>query len=192
MKWNVNLVIGWKKKNSADQWCVSCHERLCLECSSYHRALTATKDHSLISIKQYEAILPILKSVEIKCVHHTENDLEYVCKEHECFCCIKCKRETHVDCRKVEKIEEIISETDLTSELKHMKNRVGSCIDKESGSVKFTKTIEFDRDHCDFDLQSLPMENEHEETASSTVEAEEMVPLDESQKKAELPNYLIL
>ncbi|XP_071170873.1 uncharacterized protein [Mytilus edulis] len=317
-----------EKTNSADQWCVSCHERLCLECSSYHRALTATKDHSLISTKQYESILPILKSVEIKCVHHTENDLEYVCKEHECFCCIKCKRETHVDCRKVEKIEEIISETDLTSELKHMKNRyehvaeklskltcltdvniaeldkakedisrqmqihrvkinhaldsiqtniqqevnksfkaeknklrkqkeenkkktteldreqemihtmletdiksnkeifflqrniqdklnskelfveksvssfqiissncrVGSCIDKESGSVKFTKTIEFDRDHCNFDLQSLPIENEHEETASSTVEAEEMVPLDESQKKGratKLPDFII-
>lgn len=317
------------KKNSAVQWCVSCQERLCLECCSYHRALTATKDHSLISIKQYEAILPILKSVETKCGHHPEKDLEYVCKEHECFCCIICKREKHVDCRKVEKIEEIISETDLTSELKQMNNRykqaaeklskltyltdvniadldkakeeifhqmqthrmkinqaldsienniqqevnnsfkaekkklkkqkyefrkkttevekekemihtmletdiksnkdiflvqrniqdklnskelfvencvssfqiiasncrVGTGVDKEIGSVQLTKTIEFKRDQYEFDLQSLPMLNEHEETASSTVEAEEMVLLDKSTKKVselKIPDFKIL
>ncbi|XP_052098716.1 uncharacterized protein LOC127733385 [Mytilus californianus] len=316
------------KKNSAVQWCISCHERLCLECSSYHRALTATKDHSLITTKQYEAILPILTSVETKCCHHSEKDLEYVCKEHECFCCIICKREKHVDCRKVEKIEEIISETDLMSELKNMSSRcehagdnlskltystdvnmvnldkakneifhqmqihrvkinhaldtiendikqeinksfkteknklqkqrneytkkkseiekeqemihtmletdiksnkhlflvqrniqdklnskellvenfvssfqiiasncrVGTSIDKESGSVKFTKTIEFNRNHCKFDLHSFPTEDENDETASSTVEAEEMVPLDKFQKKrtdTKIPDFII-
>ncbi|CAC5389579.1 unnamed protein product [Mytilus coruscus] len=316
------------KKSSAVQWCMSCHEQLCLECGSYHKALTATKDHSLITTKQYEAILPILKSVEIKCCHHSEKDLEYVCKEHECFCCILCKREKHEACRKVEKIEESISETDLTSELKNMSSRcehaddnlskltystdvnmvnldkakdeifhqmeihgvkinhaldtiendmkqeinksfrveknklrkqkneyrkkkaelekeqemihtmletdiksnkhmflvqrniqnklnsnellvenfvssfqiiasncrVGTSIDKESGSVKFTKTIEFNRNHCKFDLQSLPTEDEHEETASSTVEAEGIVPLDKFQKKGsdtEIPDFKI-
>ncbi|CAG2254381.1 unnamed protein product [Mytilus edulis] len=327
VKWTVNLVICWIK-NSAVQWCMSCHERLCLECSIYHKALTATKDHNLISTKQYEAMLPFLKSVEIKCCHHSEKDLEYFCKEHECFCCIICKRETHIDCRKVEKIEEIISETDLTSELKHMNNRyahaakdlskltnlidvnifdldkakeeifhqmqshrmkinnaldsiennikqdinksfkeeksklrkqkyeykkkttelekeqeiihemlktdiksnkrmffvqrniqnkltlnelfvenfvsslqmissnckVGTSIDKNAGSVKFTKTIEFNRNTCKFDLQSLPLKDEHEETASSNVEAEEMMPSDKSQKKdshTNIPDFKI-
>ncbi|CAG2205788.1 unnamed protein product [Mytilus edulis] len=300
------------KKNSAVQWCVSCHELLCLECSSYHSVLSATKHHNLLSTKQYEAILPILKSVGIKCSHHLERDLEYVCNDHECFCCSICKREKHVDCRRVEIIEDIISDTDLMSEFENMTSRyehvaanlsklaystdenmvhldkasdeifhqmqihrmkinnaldsiendikqeinksfmaeknklqkqkneyrmkttemekeqemirtiletnmksnkhmflvqrniqdklnsiqlfvencvssfeivtpncrVGIGIDKESGSVKFTKTIEFIRNYCKLDLHSLPIEDEHEETASSTVEADEQVPLD--------------
>ncbi|CAG2216590.1 unnamed protein product [Mytilus edulis] len=303
--------------NSAVQWCVSCHELLCLECSSYHSVLSATKHHNLLSTKQYEAILPILKSVGIKCSHHLERDLEYVCKEHECFCCSICKCEKHSDCRRVQKIEDIISETDLKSEFENLTSRyehvaanlskltystdenmvqldkasdeifhqmqihrvkinnaldsiendikqdinksfmveksqlqkqkneyrkktaeieqeqemihtildtdmksnkhmflvqrniqdklnsnelfvansaasfnivasncrIGTDIDKELGSVKFTKTIEFSRNHCKFDLHSLPIEDEHEETASSTVEADEMAPQDKFQKR---------
>ncbi|CAC5389584.1 unnamed protein product [Mytilus coruscus] len=105
----------------AFQWCVSCQDLLCSECCSYHKALTVTKDHILISSVKYKALLPYMPSV--KCPNHPEKDLEYFCSEHDCSCCILCKRNDHIGCQRIEKIEEKFAEISLQDEFINLKRK---------------------------------------------------------------------
>ncbi|CAG2230360.1 unnamed protein product [Mytilus edulis] len=101
------------------QWCMSCQDLLCSECCNYHKALTATKDHILITSVKYKALLPYMPST--KCTNHSEKDLEYFCSEHDCSCCILCKRNEHIGCQRIEKIEENVAEISLQDEFINLK-----------------------------------------------------------------------
>lgn len=101
------------------QWCMSCQDLLCSECCNYHKALTATKDHILITSVKYKALLPYMPST--KCTNHSEKYLEYFCSEHDCSCCILCKRNEHIGCQRIEKIEENVAEISLQDEFINLK-----------------------------------------------------------------------
>ncbi|VDH94367.1 Hypothetical predicted protein [Mytilus galloprovincialis] len=103
----------------AFQWCMSCLDLLCSECCNYHKALTATKDHILIPSVKYKALLPYMPSM--KCTNHPGKELEYFCSEHDCSCCILCKRNEHIGCQRIEKIEENVAEISLQDEFINLK-----------------------------------------------------------------------
>ncbi|XP_063435593.1 uncharacterized protein LOC134716515 [Mytilus trossulus] len=107
------------KTNLACQWCVSCQDLLCSECCNYHKALTATKNHILITNVKYKALLPYMPST--KCTNHPEKDLEYFCSDHDCSCCILCKRSEHIGCQRIEKIEEKNADISLQDQFINLK-----------------------------------------------------------------------
>ncbi|CAG2216591.1 unnamed protein product [Mytilus edulis] len=57
------------------------------------------------------------------CTNHPEKDLEYFCSEHDCSCCILCKRNEHIECQRIEKIEENIAEISLQDEFINLKTK---------------------------------------------------------------------
>ena len=71
-------------------WCITCPELLCKPCSKYHKALSATEGHVVVSVEKYESLIPILNTIQVKCTEHPENTFEYFCAKHECPCCILC------------------------------------------------------------------------------------------------------
>ena len=109
-------------------WCISCPELLCMSCSIYHKALTATKWHSVVSIEKYESLLPILKTVQITCIQHQENIFEYFCVTHDCPCCIRCKRSQHSACQDVEKLEEVVKAVNLSEEFVNLNSKIGNSL----------------------------------------------------------------
>lgn len=74
------------------QWCSSCNELLCTRCYNYHKVLGVTKDHTAITVEEYEAILPFIALVQMKCREHTNKEYKYYCKTHDCTCCAICKQ----------------------------------------------------------------------------------------------------
>ncbi|CAG2230362.1 unnamed protein product [Mytilus edulis] len=59
------------------QWCSSCNELLCTRCYNYHKVLGVTKDHTAITVEEYEAILPFIASVQMKCREHTNKEYNF-------------------------------------------------------------------------------------------------------------------
>ena len=72
--------------------------------------------HVVVSVDKYESLLPILKTIQVKCIQHPENTFEYFCATHECPCCILCKRNQHNECQDVEKIEEVVKTVNVSDE----------------------------------------------------------------------------
>jgi Holliday junction resolvase RusA-like endonuclease len=107
-------------------WCISCPELLCESCSKYHKALSATDWHVLVSVEKYESLLPILKTIQVKCTEHPENTFEYFCAKHECPCCILCKRNQHNECQDVEKIEEVVKTVNMSDEFVKLNSTIGN------------------------------------------------------------------
>ena len=120
-------------------WCISCPELLCMACSKYHKALMATKGHSVVSIEKYESLLPILKTVQITCIKHEDKLFEYFCVTHDCPCCIQCKRSQHSTCQDVEKIEEVVKVMNLSEEFISLSSKIGN-------SLKILEKISKNRD----------------------------------------------
>ena len=120
-------------------WCISCPELLCTSCSKYHKALTATKWHSVVSIEKCESLMPILKTVQITCIQHQDKLFEYFCVTHDCPCCIQCKRSQHNTCQDVEKIEEVVKTVNLSEEFISLNSKIGN-------SLKILEKLSKDRD----------------------------------------------
>ena len=120
-------------------WCISCPELLCMACSKYHKALMATKGHSVVSIEKYESLLPILKTEQITCIKHQDKLFEYFCVTHDYPCCIQCKRSEHSNCQDVEKIEEVVKAVNLSEEFISLNSKIGN-------SLKILEKISKNRD----------------------------------------------
>ena len=107
-------------------WCITCPELLCESCSKYHKALSATEGHVVVSVDKYESLLPVLKRIQVMCTEHPENTFEYLCATHKCPCCILCKRNQHSECPDVEKIEEVIKTVNVSDEFVNLNSKIGS------------------------------------------------------------------
>jgi hypothetical protein len=144
-----------------------------MACSEYHKALTATKGHLVVSMEKYESLLPILKTVQITCIQHHENIFEYFCVTHDCPCCIQCKRIHHSACQDVEKIEEVVKVVNLSAEFislnlkivnslkileKLSKNRVKNILKLRSQKEDLCKQLKINRDLIDKALNEFEAE----------------------------------
>jgi hypothetical protein len=63
-----NVYVEFKSQGL--YWCITCPELLCKPCSKYHKALSATEGHVVVSVGKYESLLPILKTMQVKCTEH--------------------------------------------------------------------------------------------------------------------------
>ncbi|XP_052099427.1 uncharacterized protein LOC127733980 [Mytilus californianus] len=97
-----------KRYRIGEYWCISCQEPLCKTCFNYHNALTATKEHNMISIEKYKCVLRTLAEIQFTCNEHQEKDLQYFCKSHNCPCCVLCKDYRHQLCQSVVQIKDVI------------------------------------------------------------------------------------
>jgi hypothetical protein len=118
-----------------------------MACSKYHKALTATKGHSVVSIEKYESLMPILKTVQITCIEHQDKLFEYFCVTHDCPCCIRCKRSQHSTCQDVEKIEEVVKAVNLSEEFISLNSNIGN-------SLKILEKLSKNRDKNMLKLRS--------------------------------------
>jgi Holliday junction resolvase RusA-like endonuclease len=132
-------------------WCISCPELLCNPCSKYHKALSATEGHVVVSVEKYESLLPILKIIQVKCTEHPENTFEYFCAKHECPCCILCKRNQHNECPDVEKIEEVVKTVNVSDEFVKLNSKIGNDV----------RILEKLSKNCDQNILKLNEQREH-------------------------------
>jgi gas vesicle protein len=100
----------------ADQWCPECDEGLCSDCeNNFHKISKATRDHGVISIKNYHKLPSSVSEIGNHCEYH---DMKYThfCQNHDKPCCPDCITTNHRDCVGLLSIREVIK-TSKTSTL---------------------------------------------------------------------------
>ncbi|XP_062603157.1 E3 ubiquitin-protein ligase TRIM33-like, partial [Saccostrea cucullata] len=89
----------------ASRYCYECKERLCDMCAKYHRRISLTKDHKVISLKELK-LSPVKTSNKEQCPKHAERKIEFLCLDHSVPCCTMCICVQHRKCDKIETVKE--------------------------------------------------------------------------------------
>ena len=94
-------------KEEGTDFCFSCNEKLCANCTKYHRRNLLTRDHKVVPLTETErgGLEPYFDQGEI-CGKHHGRPIEYFCDDHEEPCCTTCVCTTHRICRQVKTVEE--------------------------------------------------------------------------------------
>ncbi|XP_071178297.1 uncharacterized protein [Mytilus edulis] len=88
-------------------WCSECDEGLCEGCKEHHAASKGTREHSIVSISEYQKLPSNILEFTQTCSKHNEK-YQIFCKKHDCPCCRRCVVETHDDCRELNAIDDVI------------------------------------------------------------------------------------
>ena len=94
-------------KEEGIDFCFSCNEKLCANCTKYHRRNLLTRDHKVVPLTETEkgGLEPYFDQGEI-CGKHHGRLIEYFCDDHEEPCCTTCVCTTHRKCYQVKTVEE--------------------------------------------------------------------------------------
>jgi len=89
----------------ATSFCEDCHEYMCTECTSYHKRITATRNHVLMTGDRFPAALPPLRQMKQpfifeKCPDHSLEEIKFYCQRHNALCCVACNVSKHEQCSK--------------------------------------------------------------------------------------------
>ncbi|XP_033111410.1 tripartite motif-containing protein 45-like [Anneissia japonica] len=85
---------GCKKEASFS--CRDCDELYCGDCKDAHKRMKIAKDHSIITMKEYNTIDPVerLASKPVICSEHTM-PLQFYCESHKIPVCVGCTQVQH-------------------------------------------------------------------------------------------------
>ncbi|XP_061186925.1 uncharacterized protein LOC133195059 [Saccostrea echinata] len=91
----------------ADNYCLSCCEALCGNCTKYHRKNRSSRDHKTCPLDEIKYVPEMSKlSSNIHCKKHKDRPIELFCNDHEePRCAISCSTE-HRKCESVETIQQ--------------------------------------------------------------------------------------
>ena len=87
----------------AISFCVNCHEYMCTDCTSYHRKITATRGHILLTGDEFpsrEPPKPQDASITL-CPVHKKEEIKLYCEKHDTLCCVVCNALKHEHCTKM-------------------------------------------------------------------------------------------
>ena len=91
----------------SDVWCPECDQGLCVNCSSHHSLSNTSRNHSTISISEYQKLPSFVLEIREFCNEHKER-LQLYCKEHGCPCCRICIVEDHSECKGFNILDKIV------------------------------------------------------------------------------------
>ena len=89
----------------ATSFCEDCHEYMCTDCTSYHRRITATRNHLLMTVGRFPSTLPPRRQdkqpfIFEKCPDHSLEEIKFYCQSHNALCCVACNVSKHEQCSK--------------------------------------------------------------------------------------------
>ena len=106
-----------KTKSDVHTYCKNCRDALCENCAKTHRGLRSCKNHTVLSIAQFEAAISSLKVDEEFCPKHEGKVMEHFCPSHSKLCCSTCTTEEHRQCDKVVSVKESAQKCRETNEI---------------------------------------------------------------------------
>ncbi|CAG2254185.1 unnamed protein product [Mytilus edulis] len=86
----------------AKKWCTDCEDGYCEDCEKVHRSTKMSRNHTLISIADYQKIKDV--SVKQICENHGER-FDLYCSTHDKALCISCVNH-HKSCQEVSALKE--------------------------------------------------------------------------------------
>ncbi|XP_052680660.1 uncharacterized protein LOC128161418 [Crassostrea angulata] len=97
----------------AKHWCKTCTETICDDCKFIHSYVRVLQEHKIVSLADK---VDLKNGVEIDepCLVHRGKYLEVFCQDHDQLCCSICFATKHRTCKKVESIEDVATEIDVS------------------------------------------------------------------------------
>lgn len=96
-------------KEKATDYCLSCKEYLCDQCTEYHRRSMASLDHTIMSTIEMKSVHVAPKESTHKCPKHRHDEkIQMYCHDHEQPCCGLCGCTEHRKCERVDTVENAV------------------------------------------------------------------------------------
>ncbi|KAL3837142.1 hypothetical protein ACJMK2_022520 [Sinanodonta woodiana] len=87
------------KAIAGEGYCLICDEVLCKQCITYHRANKSMTSHEILDMEELtskpEYVIKLSKTAD--CPKHSDQEVEYYCKDHKILFCHKCQND-HKGC----------------------------------------------------------------------------------------------
>ncbi|XP_052076754.1 uncharacterized protein LOC127714744 [Mytilus californianus] len=172
---------------SAELWCDECEEALCNSCKSLHMSFKVSRYHNVsklppLAVEEPSSgteneVVDVGKNMWAMCDEHHDKSLEYFCIKHKKPCCILCKRQYHIDCCDVEKVDDVADDTklattivDLLLGIEERKSRLTKVVDNERSNLKGLEII---KDSCIEELKNTRSAiNKHLDLLQNVIEQE--------------------
>ncbi|CAC5399494.1 unnamed protein product [Mytilus coruscus] len=97
-------------KQEALSWCHDCEEAFCSNCADHHSSARKTREHMVISMKNYTKLPPIIRTLSSNCEQHNAPFQNY-CITHEQLCCRKCIDPLHSHCTSLPAVDDFLKDT---------------------------------------------------------------------------------
>ena len=101
-----NICDNDNEPKLAATWCPECEDLLCTDCNRHHSRSSATKQHIVISMENYQKLPSSILSIKNRCTKHG-NKYEFYCSIHGDPCCVMCTRDDHRHCQELRPIFEV-------------------------------------------------------------------------------------
>ncbi|XP_062574815.1 transcription intermediary factor 1-beta-like [Saccostrea cucullata] len=105
----------------ADNYCLSCCEALCDNCTKCHRKNRVSRDHKICLLDEVKSVP---KFANILCKKHKGRSIELFCNDHEEICCTMCCSIEHRKCENVETIEQKAENVRKSGLVRHLINDI--------------------------------------------------------------------
>ena len=89
----------------AVKFCLDCSQPICQTCVDYHRRIKLLQRDKLVDNKN-EDVVKVAKTLSscLVCPNHADKTIEFICLDHDAFCCSTCATVDHRGCRQVKEV----------------------------------------------------------------------------------------
>ena len=107
---------------SAVKFCLDCSQPICQSCVDSHRKIKMIQGHKLVDNRN-EDVVKVAKTLSscLACPNHANKTIEFICVDHDAFCCSTCATVNHRSCRHVKEVATLTQlSTYITNSMKHI------------------------------------------------------------------------
>ena len=104
------------------KFCLDCSQPICQTCVDYHRRIKLLQRHKLVDNKNDEAV-KVAKTLSscLACPNHADKTIEFICIDHDAFCCSTCATVNHRGCRQVREVAALAQiAPDISTTMTHL------------------------------------------------------------------------
>ena len=114
-----NICYHANESKLAATWCPECEDFLCTDCNRHHSRSSATKQHIVISMENYQKFPSSIQSIKNRCTKHG-NKYEFYCLIHGDPCCVMCTRDDHRHWQELRPILEVTENAKSSKAIVHI------------------------------------------------------------------------
>ncbi|VDH98809.1 Hypothetical predicted protein [Mytilus galloprovincialis] len=123
----------------AVKWCTECEVLFCGDCAKYHSKSRLSKNHKTMSSEDYHKLPTIIQEISSQCKDHKKN-FELYCSFHACPCCVQCVTDTHMTCKEMKPLSEIVKNVKASASVKLFEKDLKNVQENLDAAIQFLKT----------------------------------------------------
>ncbi|CAC5419160.1 unnamed protein product [Mytilus coruscus] len=135
---------GYEDNNKhAKKWCTNCEEGFCEDCEKVHRSTKMSRNHTLISVSDYQKIKDV--AISQTCVGHGKR-YDLYCSVHDKPLCIDCV-DQHKSCSKLVSLDAVAANAKQSTALADLEDTINGALQNVGKFIKNQETSgkEFDK-----------------------------------------------